>query len=151
MDKTDKKIIQILQQNARTPITQIASQVSLSVPAVSERLKKLESSGLVKRYTAILDAKSLGKTLTALMFISLERPRYNEEFIAQLQDEQEVLECHYLAGDFDYVLKVITRDTSTLEQLLNRIKGIKGVQKTRTIVALSTVKECPSITLGEEE
>ena len=145
MDTTDKAIIRALQENARMPISRIAARVNLSVPATSERLRKLEASGLIQEYTAVLDPKVLGKTLTAIMFVSLERPRYNEEFTNMLQEEPEVLECHYLAGDYDYALKVVTRDTSTLEQLLNRLKGLKGVQKTKSIVVLSTVKSRHSV------
>lgn len=146
MDKTDLKILQLLQVDARMTVSEISGQINLSVPAVSERLKKLESSGVISSYTAIIDSKHFRKELTAIMFISLERPKYTDKFVEFVQGENDILECHYLAGDFDYALKIVTENTSTLEKLLGKIKGVQGVQKTRTIVVLSTVKDNHSIT-----
>ncbi len=91
----------------------------------------------------------LNKFLTAFMFISLERPRYTDQFIEKISKEADILECHYLAGDFDYLLKIITDNTDTLEELLQRIKSVQGVQKTKTIVTLSTVKNNYSISLED--
>lgn len=146
MDDIDVKILKLLQKNARTTTSDISSEVKLSIPAVSERLKKLESSGIIQQYTAILNPRCLKKDLTAMMFISLERPKFTEKFMEFIQNENEILECHYLAGDYDYILKIITENTFTLEKILNRIKSVPGVQKTRTIVTLSTVKNNFSIT-----
>jgi Lrp/AsnC family leucine-responsive transcriptional regulator len=145
MDELDSKIIKLLQENARMTVSEVSNKVNLSAPAVSDRLKKLEASGLIEKYVAILNPCRFHKELTALMFISLERPNFNEKFVQFVQGEDEILECHYLAGDFDYVIKIITENTTTLEQLLNRIKSAQGVIKTRTIVALSTVKNSHSI------
>jgi Transcriptional regulators len=150
MDNTDIKILKLLQKNARITASEIGSEINLSVPAVSERLKKLESSGIIKQYTAIIDPGHLNKELTAFMFISLERPRFTDKFTEFVNGEAEILECHYLAGDFDYVLKIATESTFTLEKLLNRIKSVQGVQKTRTIVVLSTTKNEYSVTPGNE-
>jgi len=146
MDSIDAAIIKMLQNNSRTSISDISATVNLSVPAVSERVKKLESSGIIRQYTAILNPVHMKKDLTAIVFISLERPKYNDAFISFVQGQEEILECHYLAGDFDYALKVVTENTASLESLLNRIKSVQGIQKTRTIVVLSTVKNEYSIT-----
>lgn len=150
MDGIDIKIIDLLQKNARITVSEISSEIKLSMPAVSERLKKLETSGMISQYTAIVNHKQLGKGLTAIMFIGLAMPRYTDRFVEFVNNQSEILECHYLAGDFDYVLKIITEDTSTLEQLLNRIKSVQGVQKTRTIVTLSTVKQKYSVIIEEK-
>lgn len=146
MDNIDIRIIKLLQKNARITVSEISSEISLSVSAVSDRLKKLESAGIIQQYTAILDARLLRKSLTAIMFISLERPKYTEKFVEFVKGEDEILECHYLAGDYDYALKILTESTYTLEKLLNRIKSVQGVQKTKTIVTLSTVKNNYSVT-----
>ena len=146
MDNIDIKIIKLLQKNARISASEISGEINLSVPAVSERLKKLESSGIIQQYTAIINPGHMGKDLTAIMFVSLERPRFTDNFVEFIQVQEEILECHYLAGDFDYALKIITESTYTLEALLNKIKSVQGVQKTRTIVVLSTVKNKHSIT-----
>ena len=149
MDSVDARILKLLQKNARITASDIGAEINLSVPAVSERLKKLESSGIISQYTAIINPAHLKKDLTAIMFISLERPKFTDRFVEFVKDEEEILECHYLAGDFDYSLKIITENTGTLEALLNRIKSIQGVQKTRTIVVLSTVKNNYSVSPGD--
>ncbi len=149
MDSIDLKILNLLQKNARITVSEISSLINLSIPACSERLKKLEQSGVIKQYTAIIDGKYLNKYLTAFMFISLERPRFTDQFIEKINKETDILECHYLAGDFDYLLKIITDNTDTLEELLQRIKSVQGVQKTKTIVTLSTVKNNYSISLED--
>ncbi|NSW89412.1 MAG: Lrp/AsnC family transcriptional regulator [Firmicutes bacterium] len=145
MDSIDIRILKLLQKNARITASDIGSEIGLSVPAVSDRLKKLEASGIIQQYTTIINPKNLKKELTAIMFISLERPKFTERFVDYVKGEDEILECHYLAGDFDYALKIVTENTSTLESLLNRIKNVQGVQKTRTIVVLSTVKNNYSV------
>lgn len=149
MDGIDVKIIKMLQKNARITASEIGSEIKMSVPSVSERLKKLEASGIIEQYTAIVNPKSLKKDLTALMFVSLERPKFNDKFVEFVQAQAEILECHYLAGDFDYVLKILTEGTGTMEALLNRIKSVPGIQKTRTIVVLSTMKNRYSVTPDE--
>lgn len=145
MDSIDTKILRLLQGNARKTASEIAAEVNLSVPAVSERLKKLETSGVIKQYTTIINPVQMEKTLAAIIFITLERPRYADIFEEYVKGQNEILECHYLAGDFDYALKIMTKNTSTLQELLNRIKSVQGVQKTRTIVILSTVKNNYSV------
>ena len=147
MDSIDIKILKLLQKNARISVSEIGSLINLSIPACSERIKKLEASGTIRQYAAIIDPASVKKTLTAMMFISLERPQFTDKFIEVIRLEDDILECHYLAGDFDYLLKIMTTDTSTLEKLLNRLKSVRGVQKTRTIVVLSTEKNNYSVSL----
>jgi len=145
MDGIDINILKLLQKNARVTVSEIAGEVTLSVPAVCERLKKLDASGIIQQYTTIINPKKLKKDLTAIMFISLERPRFSVGFTEYVIGENDILECNYLAGDYDYALKIITESTTTLEKLLNRIKSVQGVQKTRTVVVLSTVKNNYSV------
>jgi Lrp/AsnC family leucine-responsive transcriptional regulator len=149
MDYINRQILKLLQQNARLSVSDISANVNLSVPAVSDRMKKLETSGIIQQYTTILNPSALKKDLTAMMFVSLERPQFSEKFVSYVNTMDEILECHYLAGDFDYMLKIITENTGTLGDLLTKIKGVQGIQKTRTIVVLSTVKNNHSITAKE--
>jgi Lrp/AsnC family leucine-responsive transcriptional regulator len=148
MDEFDISILNLLQKNARITMSDISNQMNLSVPSVSERIKKLESSGIIGQYTTILNSELMHKYLTAIMFVSLERPKYTEKFTELVMGEDEILECNYLAGDFDYALKIVTEGTVTLEKLLYRIKSLQGVQKTRTIVVLSNIKNCFSVKPG---
>lgn len=145
MDSIDVEILKLLQKNARVTASEIANAVSLSVPAISERLKKLDSAGIIQKYTIILSTQKMKKNLVAYMFVSLKHPNYIEGFVDLVEKENEIIECNYLAGDFDYLIKIITEDTKSLEEVLNRIKTGAGVQKTKTIVTLSTVKNTYSI------
>jgi len=149
MDIIDIKIIKILQQNSRITASEISSRINLSIPAVSDRLKKLDVSGIIEKYTVILNSKKLNKHLMVIMFVSLQSPKYTDTFIKIIQDDNEIVECHYLAGDYDYALKIITESTESLEKILNRIKSISGVQKTKTTVSLSTIKNNYSVTPNE--
>lgn len=146
MDALDLKILGILKQNARASFLGIGKAVNLSTSAVVERVKKLEKSGAISAYTAIIDPRTFEKELTALMFISLETPKFNNSFLEFVEKEKDILECHYIAGNYDYLLKIATKNPSTLEQLLNKIKSQSGVMKTYTNVVLKTIKNEYSIT-----
>lgn len=148
MDKTDFEILKYLQKNARASLSEIGQKVNLSVSAVGERIKKLEASGVISRYVAILDGSFFNKELTALMFISLENPGYISSFQAFVNNENDILECHYIAGNYDYVLKIVTNNPSSLEKLLNKIKGVPGIIKTYTNVVLATFKNNESVCPG---
>lgn len=148
MDSIDVKILEILQKNARISVSEISNQVSLSLSAVSERLKKLEASKVIKEYTAILDSELLDKELSVIMNISLENPQATNDFIDFIAKEREILECHYITGDYDYALKITTKNTKTLEDMMNRIKSVKGIKKTQTNVILSTIKNLYSVSPG---
>lgn len=140
MDIIDIKILEFLRGNSRINASLIGEQVNMSVSAVIERIRKLEASGIIKQYTTILNAKLLGKDTTAFISVRLEHPKYNESFMESVKKQPEIIECYYLTGDFDYILKVITASTETLARVLNEIKSIKGVSLTKTVVVLSTVK-----------
>jgi len=145
MDAVDIKILEILENNARMSVSEISSQVSLSLSAVSERLKKLEASKVIKEYATILDSDLLGKDLSVIMNISLINPRVTSEFMDLINGEREILECHYITGEYDYALKITTESTKTLEIIMNKIKCIEGINKTQTNVILSTIKNLYSV------
>lgn len=149
MDNIDIKILKMLQKNARITASEISGEINLSIPAVSERIKKLEASGIIQQYTMVINPRQLNKDLMAIMFVSLERPKYADKFVELVNSEEDILECHYLAGDYDYSLKIVTENTYTLENLLNRIKSVQGIQKTKTVIILSTVKHNYSVTPEE--
>jgi len=111
-DSIDKQILSLLAQNARISNADLAEKVNLSPTPCLRRLRKLESSGLIKGYGAILDEKALGLQASALLFINLEKnTRENaERFEAALESLPEVMECFVVAGQHDYVLRVVTRD-----------------------------------------
>ncbi|HWP57746.1 MAG TPA: Lrp/AsnC family transcriptional regulator [Candidatus Acidoferrales bacterium] len=140
-DKIDLKIISILQNHARRRLSDIAKEVDLSSPAVIERVKKLENQGVIKGYQAVLDAKKIGKDITAFVGVSVGHQANMSEFAEQMMRHADVLECHHVTGEESFILKVKTRNTGTLEKLLAEIRSIEGVTRTVTKVVLSTAKE----------
>jgi Lrp/AsnC family leucine-responsive transcriptional regulator len=145
IDEIDLKILKMLQENGRVKRNEIAQATGLSVPSVSERMKKLEDAGIIKGYTAILDSKKLGKDITAFVFVSIDSSKNYPLFIERVMDVDEILECHSITGEGSHLLKVKTENTSTLEKLLARIQSWPGVTGTRTNIVLSTIKETTKI------
>ncbi|MGP1441136.1 MAG: Lrp/AsnC family transcriptional regulator [Anaerovoracaceae bacterium] len=145
MDIIDVKILEVLQDNARVSISELSKKVNLSLSAVSERLKKLENSNIIESYTAILDAKLMGKDLSVVISIGLESTSDTKSFLEFVDSEPEILECHYITGEYDYMLKVTTPSTHTLELIMNKIKSFNGIKRTQTNVILSTTKLMHSV------
>ena len=145
LDTIDVRILEVLQDNARVSISELSKQVNLSLPAVSERLKKLENSNIIEQYTTVLNPSAMEKDLSAIMMISMEDPSDTAEFRRLVQELDEILECHYITGTYDYVLKITTKNMATLELLMNKIKSIKSIKHTETNVIFSTVKNKHSV------
>ena len=140
MDTIDVKILEVLQDNSRVSISELSKRVNLSLSAVSELLKKLENSNVINKYTVILDPKLMGKDLSVVISIGLESTTDTEAFLEYVQSEPEILECHYITGEYDYMLKVVTTDTTSLEHIMNRIRSFSGIKRTQTNVILNTTK-----------
>jgi len=141
LDEIDAKILEILQKQGRTRRNDLAGHVDLSLPAVSERLRKLEESGIISGYFAKLDHKKLGKDITAFINATVDSSKHFGSFVDHVNSTDEILECHAITGDGTHVLKVRTENTASLEKLLAKIQSWQGVVKTTTSVVLSTAKE----------
>lgn len=140
MDSIDIKILEQLKLNSRTSASDIGEKINMSVSAVIERIRKLENSGVIKQYSLVLDSKLINKDVTAFISIGLESPKYNESFVRGVLSNRDIVECHYITGDADFILKAVIDSTASLERVLNNIKSMAGVSLTRTLVVLSTVK-----------
>ncbi|MBE9138702.1 Lrp/AsnC family transcriptional regulator [Nodosilinea sp. LEGE 07088] len=142
LDSLDIKILSLLCQRGRMTWAELAGQLDLSAPATADRVKRLEERGIITGYSALLNAAALGLDLTAFIAVTLDQPRHRHGFLAAVQANAEILECHHVTGDDDYLLKVRCCHTRALEALISdRLKAIEGVAKTRTQIVLSTVKE----------
>ena len=141
MDHIDAGIIRCLTKDARMNASQISQQVNLSVSAVIERMKKLEASGLIRGYTAVIDERMAGFGMQAMITIRLEHPKFNPEFARQMQAHECVIECFYITGDFDYMARISAGSTEELTKVLHDIKQIPGVSLTRTYVVLDNIKQ----------
>ena len=148
LDEIDLGILSILQDNCRVSLAKIGEQVGLSPPSVIERVKKLEDNGVIRGYHAILDARRLGMDITAFIGVYVNHPRLIDRFESDVHAMEDVLECHHVTGEYTLLLKVKTANTSSLEALISRLRSIDGVEKTETMVVLSTNTERSQLRLG---
>ncbi|MCX8073457.1 MAG: Lrp/AsnC family transcriptional regulator [Candidatus Binatia bacterium] len=147
LDTTDVEILNILQDNCKVPFAKIGEQVGLSAPSVMERIKKLEDHGVILGYRAVIDARRVGNDVTAFIGVSVGHPRRIGPFEEEIGRLPEVLECHHVTGQHTFLLKVKTQNTSTLENLIRAVRSIEGVERTETMVVLSTNVERTQVAL----
>ena len=145
LDEIDLTLLDILQTKGRTKRKVLAESVHLSIPSVSERLRRLEEHGYIQGYSAVLNPERMNLGLTAFIFITAESSSYYSGIISRAKELVEILECHAVTGSGSYLIKVRTRDTSTLEELLSRIQSWDGVKDTTTHVVLSSHKETTAL------
>jgi len=153
IDAIDTKILNIVQSNSKTSNADIAREVGMAPSAVFERIKKLEEKGLIKEYTARLNAKALGKGLLAFILIRTESKKAEANTGKLLAEFPEILEVHHIAGEDCYLIKVRTSDTEALGELLeDKFRQVGSVVSTKTTIVLNTIKETSNIeiTLNEE-
>lgn len=141
LDETDVKILKHLQKDGRAQRNTIAEIVHLSVPSVSERMRKLEERGLIAEYNAILDSKKFNFDITAFIFVEVDGSEKYTNFVELVSQHPEVLECHSITGDGSHILKVRTKNTESFEQFLSLIQSWDGVTRTRSNIVLSSFKE----------
>ncbi len=145
LDEIDVKILEIIQKQGRTRRNDLAERVGLSLPAVSERLRKLEEADIITGYHAKLNYQKLGKDIAAFVVVTVDSSKHYSSFVEHVQHVDDILECHAITGEGTHLLKIRTENTSSLEKLLAKIQSWTGVVKTTTSVILSTPKETTSI------
>ncbi len=141
LDAIDLQILALLQEHCKMPLAKIGQRVGLSAPAVIERIKKLEESGVITGYTATLDTRKLGCDITAFIGVLTSHPKSIGDVEQQIESRAEVLECHHVTGSYTLLLKVKTANTTTLEELISHLRSIEGVSRTETMIVLSTHTE----------
>ena len=152
MDTVDLKILKCLKEYSRMNATAIGERINLSTSAVIERIKKLENDGVISQYTILISHEKIEKDIIAYISVSLEHPKFDSDFRDMVRKNEEIIECHYITGEYDYLLKVVTSSSKTLEIVLNYVKCIKGVNLTKTLVVMSTIKnEFSSLPIIDEE
>jgi Lrp/AsnC family leucine-responsive transcriptional regulator len=138
----DYKLISYLMNQGRSTWAELGGILGLSAPAAADRVHKLEETGVIKGYSALVDPEGVGLGIAAFVSVTLERPEHRKHFLDQIQQMAEILECHHIAGEDDYVLKIRCPDTKRLEYLISEeIKSLPGILRTRTTIILSTNKE----------
>lgn len=141
IDEIDAHILQLIQTQGRIKRSDVAEAVGLSVPAASERMRKLEERGVVTGYHAKVDARRLGFDVTAFIRVSSAGSEQYDDFIETVTAMDAVQELHSITGEGSHILKVRVRNTSALERLLAEVQRIPGVRGTQTSIVLSTQKE----------
>jgi Lrp/AsnC family leucine-responsive transcriptional regulator len=152
LDRIDRKLLKHLQRDGRTSISQLAREVNLTVTPTLERVRRLEAAGYIEGYIARLSPRKLGLGLLAYVEVSLDRttPDAFERFKQVMLAQDEVMECHMVAGGFDYLLKVRVTDMDAYRRFLgDRIASVRGVQQTHTYFVMEEVKSTHTIVVPE--
>ena len=151
IDEMDRRILSLLQQDARLPNAEIARRVGMAPSATLERLRKLEERGVIVGYEARLEARKLGLGLTAFIFVRAQDKQNEIDTGERLKQHPNVLEVHHIAGEDCYLMKVCAADTEDLGRMLrNEFSNLPGVVSTRTTIVLGTLKESSRIPVPEE-
>ncbi|WP_323131649.1 Lrp/AsnC family transcriptional regulator [Reichenbachiella carrageenanivorans] len=148
IDKTDRKILKILQKNGKITNAKLSEEIGLSPAPTLERVKKLENSGIIKSYHAELDSAMLGLGVNTFVQVSLKghnKPNI-ETFLARIRDIEEIIECHHITGSGDFILRIVAKDIASYQQLmLEKVSDIEIVDSLQSMVILSTFKNSKEI------
>lgn len=145
IDEIDAKILELLQRDGRMKRSDVADEVGLSISAVSERMRKLEERDVIQGYKAVVDSKRLRLDITAFIRVSVEGSEQYSSFVDRVTEMDPVLELHSITGEGSHVMKIRTRDTTSLERFLSEIQALPGVSGTTTSIVLSTFKETRAV------
>ena len=138
MDSTDLKIVSMLKKNARVSASAIAKEVGLAVSSVTERMRRLESQGVILQYTAIVDNAKIEGGITAMIGIKIEHTRYIDKLADIISSDPHVVSFYILTGDLDYIATIYAVSTEEFRQVHRSIAGLEGVASVKTYYILST-------------
>ena len=146
MDAKDRHILELLQEDASLAQAEVGRRVGLSAAAVNERIRRLETDGVIRRWTVLVDDRKVGAEITVFMEVFIDNPKHEHGFVGLMEEIPEVQECHFVTGEFSCLVKAKVADRSALRVLvLERINSLPGVRQTRTYIALETTKEDPRV------
>jgi len=148
LDKTDKKLLQFLQEDCKQTNKALSTKLNLSVTAVYERIKKLERSGVIFKYVTLIDKKSANKSFVT--FCSIKLLQHTKAYVVQFEKEvtklDEVLECYHISGDYDYLLKVIVADMAEFREfMVKKLTTISHIGSTHSAFMINEVKHTTAI------
>ena len=147
LDAIDLGLLKLLQLNDQSSLAELGQAVGLAPSSVKERIKRLTADGVIKGFHADVAPDALGFELLAFVFVGWTNPATEPRFLARIAREPVVLECHHITGAWNYILKVRLRNTSMLEAFLTHVvKAVPGIQRTETLIVLSSPKETSELT-----
>ena len=150
LDNLDRQLLVHLQGNARASTAALARRFKLSGPGLQKRLKKLEGRGVIRRYATLVSREAVGLDLLCFVHVMLahHRPNSIKRFPGRIEKMAEVLECHFLTGEYDYLLKVIVRNHDHLERFLfEKLMKVDGIDRIRTSIVVKEVKSSTALPL----
>lgn len=151
LDKIDKKLINLLQNNSKQTTKQLSIQLNLSVTAVYERIKKLEKENVIEKYVAIINKNKIEKSF--LVFCHIKLVQHSKEHVTTFECEilklEEVSECFHVSGDYDYILKIYVKDMDEYRSfMVTKLTTIKYIGSTHSIFTIEKVKQTTAINLN---
>ena len=143
LDKTDLRILKILQENSKITNLELSKRIGLSAAPTLERVKKLENNDVIESYHAVIKSTALGLDVQTFVLVSLAWKRENalQDFLKKIEHISEITECYIITGEADFLLKTVCKDIPTYEQLLFKtLSQIEEIERLKTLMTLSTVK-----------
>lgn len=147
LDDLDITILRKLQENGRTKRSELAEMIGLSIPSLSDRLKKLEDHGVIEGYYTKLNRHIFGFDIMAFVSVIMESSKNYEKFIEHVKKTPDILECYSILGEGSHILKLVVKETKELEQMLSKIQSWPGVIRTVTSFVLSPIKETTNLNI----
>lgn len=152
MDRTDREILKLLNENARMTASAIATRVNLSVSAVTERIHRLEERGIILGYSLLIDEKAIGKPIRAYLEVTLETARHIDGFLRAVLRLEEIIRCDHLAGEFDFLLLAQAPHVDAIHHLHRTLNALPEVKQIRVRFIMKTEKkQASSISFPTEE
>ena len=140
LDQVDRDILVILQNDGRSSASYVAQEISMSVPAVTDRIKKLQESGVIMGFTTMLDHRKLGLDVSAFITVISESSSHYSDVVRETNNSSEIIQCFTTTGNGSHVLFALVENTHALEKLLRKIQSWPGVMRTETQIILSSYK-----------
>ena len=154
LDRYDRAILMTLQENGRATNVELSARANLSAPQCYRRVQRLETEGIIRSYSANVEPASVGFGVVAYISISIDRGEFKHirKFESVIRDFRQILECHTITGDFDYMLKVVARDLKSLSSFLtDQLMQVPGVASVRSMVCLEEVKRAVGLPVDSED
>lgn len=148
LDQIDKQILELLQQDGRMTVKELSDRLGLSSTPIFERIKKLEKSGIIDHYTAVLNTEKLGKKLNAFAHISLKdhSKKLVQAFVENIETIPEIMECHYVAGGSDFIIKILVNDMEEYNEfVMEKLLDIPNIGKLESFLSLTVSKKTSAI------
>ncbi|MEM6802690.1 MAG: Lrp/AsnC family transcriptional regulator [Bacteroidota bacterium] len=153
LDQIDRRILKLLQEDCRVTIKEMSFRFSLSSTPIFNRVKRMEKAGIIDKYVAILNPEKIGKKFSAFCHVSLKDHSKSlvQKFVDTVNGLNEVMECHYVTGNADFILKIITKDIEAYNQfIIDKLFQIENISKVESLISMAVSKKTHVIDLEEE-